>query len=50
MHDSECNRSGTDDHGALCAIPMLDMACSVYQGSTFRELSIEAYEEQGSQL
>lgn len=36
--------------GALCAIPMLDMACSVYQGSTFGELSIEAYEEQGSQL
>ena len=35
--------------GALCAIPMLDMACSVYQGSTFGELSIEAYEEQGSQ-
>lgn len=34
--------------GALCAIPMLDMACSVYQGSTFGELSIEAYEEQGS--
>ena len=59
MHDSGCNRSGTDDHGgmrlgegtgALCAIPMLDMACSVYQGSTFGELSIEAYEEQGSQL
>ena len=36
--------------GALCAIPMLDMACSVYQGSTFGELSIEAYEEQDSQL
>lgn len=35
--------------GALCAIPMLDMACSVYQGSTFGELSIEAYEEQGGQ-
>ena len=29
---------------------VLDMACSVYQGSTFGELSIEAYEEQGSQL
>lgn len=34
--------------GALCAIPMLDMACSVYQGSTFGELSIEAYEERAA--
>jgi len=48
MHDSGCNLG--EGTGALCAIPMLDMACSVYQGSTFGELSIEAYEEQGSQL
>ena len=32
----------------MCAIPMLDMACGVYQGSTFGELSIEAYEEQAT--
>ena len=31
--------------GALCAIPMLDMAYALYQGSTFDDLKIESYKE-----
>ena len=34
--------------GAVCAIPMLDMALSLYQdGTTFDSTGIEAYTPQG---